>query len=137
MSIQATSHSELPVASVGLLPRGSWLAVILVFLFVLTEAAIATALAITLAAGFFRDFLFARLRSRALAEIRWSMFHRLQSLSMQFHEALDHNQMLERFSTDPAWLASSFGHGRCSHPARYPPARREPRTKRTNMRPAS
>jgi ATP-binding cassette subfamily B protein len=125
------SHSEPPVAHVRLLPRSSWLAVTLISLFVLTEAAfacfvplvvlyfietvgrtrnqtdlisllavIAAALAVTLTAGFFRDFLFARLRSRALAEIRRSMFHRLQSLSMQFHEALDHSQMLERFSTD-------------------------------------
>jgi ATP-binding cassette subfamily B protein len=129
--MQITSHSEPPVAHVRLLPRGSWLAVILIFLFVLIEAAFAcfvplvvlyfieaarktrnqadlisllsvlgTALALTLAAGFFRDFLFVRLRSRALAEIRRSMFHRLQSLSMRFHEALDQNQMLERFSTD-------------------------------------
>jgi ATP-binding cassette subfamily B protein len=125
------SHSEPPVANVRLLPRSSWLALISIFLFVLTEAAfacfiplivlysietvqktrnqatlisllvvIASALGVTLAAGFFRDFLFARLRSRALAEIRRSMFHRLQSLSMHFHEALDRDQMLERFSTD-------------------------------------
>ena len=129
--MQITSQPEPPVARVRLQPRGSWLAVILIFLFVLTEAAfvcllplvvlyfvesaqrprnqaalisllagVAIALAIALAAGFFRDFLFVRLRGRSLAEIRKSMFHRLQSLSMRFHEALDRNQMLERFSTD-------------------------------------
>ena len=129
--MRTASHSEPPVPRVRLLPRGSWLAVILIFVFVTMEAAfacfiplivlyfietvqktrneatlisllavIASALAVTLAAGFFRDFLFARLRSGALAEIRRSMFHRLQSLSMRFHEALDRSQMLERFSTD-------------------------------------
>jgi ATP-binding cassette subfamily B protein len=125
------SHSEPPVAHVRLLPRGSWLVVISIFLFVTAEAAfacfvplavlyfietlqktrnqadliallavIACALVLTLAAGFVRDFLFARLRSRALAGIRRGMFHRLQSLSISFHEALDRDQMLTRFSSD-------------------------------------
>ncbi len=137
--MRTTSQSEPPAAHVRFLRRGSWLAVILIFLFVLTEAAfacflpivvlyfieavqkspnqtslisllavVAVALAVTFAAGFFRDFLFARLRSRALAEIRRSMFHRLQSLSMRFHEALDRNQMLERFSTDVGNVEYAF-----------------------------
>lgn len=133
------NHREALSARVRLLPRGSWLAVIPILVFVLTEAAfacclplavvyfiesvqktrssatlvsllagLAIALAIAMAAGFFRDFLFARLRSRALAEIRRSMFHRLQSLSMRFHEALDRNQMLERFSTDLGSVEYAF-----------------------------
>src|ERR1700679_346268 len=137
--MQITSHSELSVSRVRLLPRGSWLAVILIFLFVLIEAAFAcfvplvvlyfieaaqkarsqaavvsvlavvtAALAVTLAAGFFGGSLCARLRSRSLAEIRRSMFHRLQGLSMQFHEALDRNQMLERFSTDLGHVEYAF-----------------------------
>ena len=140
----ARSNIEPPVDAprrhhVRLLPRGSWLAVTLIFLFVLTEAAfgcllplgivyfietvqrtrnesalislltaIAIALALTLAAGLFRDFLFARLRSRALAGIRRGMFHRLQSLSMQFHAGLDRDQMLERFSTDLSTVEYAF-----------------------------
>jgi ATP-binding cassette subfamily B protein len=139
--MQSRSYSEPPVAHVRLLPRGSWLAVILIFVSVLTEAAflcllplvvlyfvetarttrsqaslisllsaVAGALAIALAAGFVRDFLFARLRSRALAEIRRSMFHQLQILSMHFHEALDRSQMLERFSTDLGSVEYAFTH---------------------------
>jgi ATP-binding cassette, subfamily B, bacterial len=69
---------------------------------------VAGALSLTLAAGFLRDFLFARLRSRSLAELRRSMFRRLQSLSMQFHDALDRRQMLERFSTDLAAVDGAF-----------------------------
>jgi len=69
---------------------------------------IATALAVTLAAGFVRDFLFARLRSRSLALVRQSMFRRLQNLSMRFHAALDRSQMLDRFSSDLATVESAF-----------------------------
>jgi ATP-binding cassette subfamily B protein len=69
---------------------------------------VAGALAATLAAGFARDFLFARLRSRSLAGVRRSMFRRLQNLSMQFHAALDRRQMLERFSSDLATVENAF-----------------------------
>jgi ATP-binding cassette subfamily B protein len=60
------------------------------------------AFAVSLGAGFLRDYLFAGLRSRSLAGMRRSMFRRLQSLSMQFHANLDRQQMLERFSSDLA-----------------------------------
>lgn len=69
---------------------------------------VAGALTATLAAGFARDFLFARLRSRSLAGVRRSMFRRLQNLSMQFHAALDRHQMLERFSSDLATVENAF-----------------------------
>jgi hypothetical protein len=92
--MQITTHPEPTVARVRLLPRGSWLAAILIFLFVMIEAAFASfvprrdlislpaaavmALAITLVAGLLRDFLFASLRSHSLAELRTNMFHRLR-----------------------------------------------------------
>ena len=66
------------------------------------------ALAISLVAGFFRDFLFARLRSRSLAGLRNGMFRRLQSLSLQFHSELDRRRMMERFSTDLAAVENAF-----------------------------
>ena len=72
------------------------------------SAVVAAALALTLTAGFFRDFLFARLRSRSLAGVRRSMFTRLQNLSMQYHVALDRQRMLDRFSTDLATVENAF-----------------------------
>jgi ATP-binding cassette subfamily B protein len=63
-------------------------------------AVLAGALALNLAAGFLRDYLFAGLLSRSLAAVRQNMFRRLQSLSMQFHATLDRRQMLYRFSAD-------------------------------------
>ena len=72
------------------------------------SAVVAGALAASLAAGFFRDFLFSRLRSRSLAGVRRGMFTRLQNLSMQYHAALDRRQMLERFSIDLATVESAF-----------------------------
>ena len=69
---------------------------------------VAGALVIAIAAGIFRDFLYARLRSRALSGVRQHMFRRLQNLSMRFHAALDRSQMLERFSTDLATLENAF-----------------------------
>ena len=124
---------------VHLLPRRSWLAITLVFLFVVLEAAfscliplsvrhfidvvlksrnrdalvllaivVAGALVTALAAGFFRDFLFTRLRSRSLAGLRQSMFWRLQHLSMQFHAELDQRRMLDRFSIDLAAVENAF-----------------------------
>jgi len=66
------------------------------------------ALGLSLAAGFFRDFLFSRLRSVSLAGVRQSMFRRLQNLSMRFHATLDRRQMLDRFSTDLATVENAF-----------------------------
>lgn len=69
---------------------------------------VAGALVLTLTAGLLRDFLFARLHSRSLAGVRRSMFRRLQSLSMQFHAALDRRETLESFSTDLAAVENAF-----------------------------
>lgn len=76
----------------------------LISLLMLVAAGLGTALA----AGFFRDFLFARLRSRSLAGLRQSMFWRLQHLSMQFHAALDQRRMLDRFSIDMAAVENAL-----------------------------
>ncbi len=66
------------------------------------------ALAASLGAGFFRDFTFARLRSRSLAGLRQGMFRRLQSLSTQFHSELDRRSMLESFSSDLSAVENAF-----------------------------
>ncbi len=121
------------------MPRGSWLALTLVFLLTSIEAAFSCvvplgvryfiesvvpgrsasafwmlvnfsggALAAVLAAGFVRDFVFARLRSRAMGGLRRAMFRRLQNLSMQVHAAMDRTRMLERFSLDLATVENAF-----------------------------
>jgi ATP-binding cassette subfamily B protein len=57
---------------------------------------------VVMAAGLFRDHLYARLGSRVLADIRSRMFRHLQFLSMSFYSRAQAGDVLARFSADLA-----------------------------------
>jgi len=59
-------------------------------------------------AGVIRDSLCARLKSRSLANIRQSMYHRLHQLSLTFDSRADVEGIPDRFSDDLARIESAF-----------------------------
>jgi len=68
---------------------------------------LASAAALSVSAGLLRDFLSARVQSRALSGLRQSMFERLQRISMSFHSHERTAELLDRFSTDFALIEST------------------------------
>ena len=59
-------------------------------------------------AGVGRDYVWARLQTRALATLRQSMFERLQQASMGFHRRVGNHRLLEEFSTSMASVENAM-----------------------------
>jgi len=106
MLVEAAFHAQLPFTAGLLVDRvlankdRDALGMILLSLLVGFVAA--------LLAGLFRDSLYARLQSKALANIRQSMFERLQQLSLAFHDTTENQEVLECFAEDLGIVESAF-----------------------------
>lgn len=75
---------------------------------VLMLALLAGGFVLAQVAGLCRDSLWSRLQSQSLANLRQSMFDRLQQLSMSFHAATEPADVLDCFTGDLGVIESAF-----------------------------
>ncbi len=80
-------------------------------LLALTLAVLSGGFVLAFVAGTLRDSLCAKLQSRALANIRQTMFERLQQLSLSFHAATASEDILDAFTVDMGFIERAFSMG--------------------------
>ena len=96
--LEMAFQASIPISFKFLLDRGV-VARDLHFLVAMLSG-LGAATVVVMAAGLFRDHLYARLGSRVLADLRSRMFRHLQFLSMSFYSRAQTGDVLSRFSAD-------------------------------------
>jgi len=104
--VEAAFHGFIPIGAALLIdravPRQDAALLRLLISFLAGAALLATA------AGMARDYLYARLESQSLGNLRQGMFERLQYLSMAFHSRVDAEAVLDRFTGDLEAIERAF-----------------------------